>query len=179
VSFGAGERRVFLEGEACFEVPTVGDRAFVVVAGGAEVRVLGTVFAVEAYGGASGDVVATLVSGSVRVVAGDGAREAVLHPDEQAVVTREGIVTRAVDASRVVAWTRGRFCFDGVTLEEIARRLERWYDVVFVFEEEELSGRVFTGMVTRDQSLDDVFSIFERATRLRFTREGETVRVGR
>ncbi|UZJ66049.1 FecR family protein [Sphingobacterium sp. KU25419] len=48
-SFGSGERKVQLEGEAYFEVSKDPDRPFIVQANGTDVKVLGTHFNVDAY----------------------------------------------------------------------------------------------------------------------------------
>ncbi|MDR1415221.1 MAG: DUF4974 domain-containing protein [Odoribacteraceae bacterium] len=86
---------------------------------------------------------------------------------------------RVVDAAASVSWAHGRFCFDGATLGSIAGQLERWYDAEFAFEEEGLADRLFTGMVRREQSLEEVVEMIGRTTFLRFTLAGGRVFVSR
>jgi ferric-dicitrate binding protein FerR (iron transport regulator) len=178
VSFDGGRRQVFLEGEGYFEVARSGGDSFVVTAGGADVRALGTRFNVSTHA-AAGEVVATLVEGSVRVSARGEEGGVVLRPDEQASASAGGITVRVVDAAASVSWAHGRFCFDGATLGSIAGQLERWYDAEFAFEEEGLADRLFTGMVRREQSLEEVVEMIGRTTFLRFTLAGGRVFVSR
>ena len=53
-------------------------------------------------------------------------------------------------------------------LSDITRQLSRWYDVQFVYEAEEFRVHPFTGVVKRDQTLDEVLSIIGKTTNIRF-----------
>ena len=67
-SFIGTERKIFLSGEAYFNVARDETRPFLVEFLGGSVRVLGTQFNVKAYMGQN--IFATLVSGKVEVIAG-------------------------------------------------------------------------------------------------------------
>ena len=81
-AFGDGERRVFLEGEAYFEVAADPDRLFVVEGGGVVVKVHGTVFNMKARE-KQDHVDVSLLSGLV-VVENHGVSRS-LNPGETAV----------------------------------------------------------------------------------------------
>ncbi|MDR2413827.1 MAG: DUF4974 domain-containing protein [Odoribacteraceae bacterium] len=170
--FDGDERRVFLEGEAYFEVSRDEARPFIVITGEVETRVLGTRFNVNAR---EGEVTTTLASGRVRVSAPAGSVD--LGPGTQAIASAGRLETREVDASIYLSWVHGRFCFDGIALERIAGQLARWYDVSFAFEREELKGYLFTGMIKREYSIEQVISIIARTTRVRFELENDTVTI--
>lgn len=70
---GEKERRVFLEGEAYFDVKKAKDCPFIVETDRIDVEVLGTRFDVKAYSDEE-TVYTTLLTGSVRIVA-DGVRD--------------------------------------------------------------------------------------------------------
>jgi ferric-dicitrate binding protein FerR (iron transport regulator) len=171
---GRATRRVVLEGEGYFEVAAMDGKLFVVESGCAEVTALGTSFNVNERG-EGGRVEATVVEGSVRVAAANGAVEVVLRPGEQASAGADGIATREVDAGMVVGWTTGCFRFDGATLEVIAGQLERWYDARFCFAREELKGLRFTGAIRRGYSLEEAAGLLARTTRARVEVRGDSV----
>ena len=50
----------------------------------------------------------------------------------------------------------------------ITRQLSRWYDVEFVYEAEEFRNHPFTGIVKRDQSLENVLKNIEETTNIKF-----------
>ena len=178
VSFGGGSRQVFLEGEAYFEVAQTKAHPFIVTAGNVEVRALGTKFDINTHALKEG-ILATLLSGSIRVSTHDDVCNVILKPDQQAAVSGEKITVREVDASLYVSWSYGRFRFDGATLEKIAGQLERWYDVEFVFTDEELEGSLFTGMFKREYSIEQAISIIAKTTRVKFEKNGDTITVSR
>jgi ferric-dicitrate binding protein FerR (iron transport regulator) len=167
-----------LKGEGYFEVARDEGRPFVVTAGGVDLRVLGTAFNVNTHD-PEGRVLATLVSGSLSVSATGDDDGLLLRPGQQAVASDEGIVAREVDVALYTSWVHGRFAFEGAALGQIARQLERWYDVRFRFEGEGLEGLLFTGMFKREYSIERAISIIARTTRVKFDKEGDTITVSR
>lgn len=64
-TFSNSERRVYLEGEAYFEVEHDGNAPFIVNTRSMDLRVLGTSFNIKAYDDEN-TVITTLVSGKIR-----------------------------------------------------------------------------------------------------------------
>lgn len=147
------ERLVAVEGEAYFEVAENPDRPFIVETGGIKITVTGTEFNVMSYPERA-NIETTLVRGAVTI--SDGRSSVDLRPDMQAVYNKsEGmLIAREVDVSGYIVWKQGLFEFNNQSLEEIAVQLARWYDVEFVFEEENLKKRCFTGAVKKTYSLE-------------------------
>lgn len=170
--FGTGDRVVRLCGEAYFEVTRDEARPFRVETDRLTVKVLGTKFNVTAYEDEA-VATATLVQGAVAVSV-EGAEVVRLHPGEQARVNGTEVAVCEVDTNEVVAWTKGRFVFDEVRLEELMRQLERWYDVHYRFETEVVKEIRFSGAVYRSQPLNDLFRRIEATAPVQF-KEGETV----
>ena len=146
------ERRVALNGEAWFEVVRNEQRPFVVEAGGATVRVLGTDFNVRAYEGGSSSVV--LVSGSVEVGAGDQRRT--LSPGEQCDIEGDNLSVTPADLSAALAWSDNKFIFKDAPLHAITEELSRWYGVEVLYEQPDLRGERFYVFVERSGSLVEV-----------------------
>lgn len=175
--FAGGERRVFLKGEAFFEVASDTSRPFIVEVGEMDVRVLGTRFNVNAYAPERA-IRTTLVSGKVRVSDREDKAAVVLEPGQQAVWKKDGLTTREVDALAVSAWVDGKFYFEeGMTLEEITEQLQRWYDIDFFFASERVKRFVFAGMIKKEYTANEIFSMIEKAARVKFTVNGRTVTV--
>lgn len=111
VKFVGEDRRVYLFGEAYFDV--VHDKAhpFVVDVKNSTVRVLGTSFDVRAYADED-EVLTTLVQGSVRFSAGK--ESVILEPGEQVVLDKSGrLETREVDTYLYTAWKDGVLLLSG------------------------------------------------------------------
>lgn len=175
--FAGGERRVFLKGEAFFEVASDTSRPFIVEVGEMDVRVLGTRFNVNAYAPERA-IRTTLVSGKVRVSDREDKAAVILEPGQQAVWKKDGLTTREVDALAVSAWVDGKFYFEeGMTLEEITEQLQRWYDIDFFFASERVKRFVFAGMIKKEYAANEIFSMIEKAARVKFTVNGRTVTV--
>ncbi|NIG55356.1 FecR family protein [Chitinophaga sp. Cy-1792] len=130
-AFSGRERLVELTGEAYFEVAASETQPFKVMAGGTEVKVLGTSFNVNAYTDES-SVNTTLLQGKVMV--GYHGKNVVINPGQQARVTDGIEVIAHADIATLMAWKNGRFSYNNENLQGIMRQISRWYDVEVVFE---------------------------------------------
>ena len=159
VKFVGEDRRVYLFGEAYFDV--VHDKAhpFVVDVKNSTVRVLGTSFDVRAYADED-EVLTTLVQGSVRFSAGK--ESVILEPGEQVVLDKSGrLETREVDTYLYTAWKDGVFAFKRQRLEEIMKVVARWYDVNVFWENVSQKEVTFTGKMKRYDDFSKVVEMLE------------------
>ena len=159
VKFVGEDRRVYLSGEAYFDV--VHDKAhpFVVDVKNSTVRVLGTSFDVRAYADED-EVLTTLVQGSVRFSAGK--ESVILEPGEQVVLDKSGrLETREVDTYLYTAWKDGVFAFKRQRLEEIMKVVARWYDVNIFWENVSQKEVTFTGKMKRYDDFSKVVEVLE------------------
>ena len=154
------ERRVWLEGEAYFEVAHDARRPFIVESGGQSIRVLGTRFNINTYEGDRA-IYTTLVEGSVAIAPLTGGDAVTLEPGQQAEYSRRNggtIAVKAVDTSLATAWMNGTFIFAHASVTEIMENLSRWYS--FEFEVSPLlDGLRFSGQFPRCENLDKILSI--------------------
>ena len=159
VNFVGRDRRVYLSGEAYFDVVQDEAHPFIVDMGNSSVRVLGTSFDVRAYADED-EVLTTLVQGSVKFSAG---KEFVtLEPGKQAVVGKSGsIETREVDTYLYTAWKEGVFAFKRQRLEEIMKVVARWYDVNIFWENVSQKEVTFTGKMKRYDDFSKVVEVLE------------------
>jgi transmembrane sensor len=119
------ERAVTLAGEAYFDVKK-GETPFVVSTVYGDVAVKGTSFNVKAYHDDFFET--TLVEGQVNVLAEKG-DEVTLRPGFQATLCGTKFKTKKVETELFTSWTKGKLIFRKEYLPDMARRLERWYNI--------------------------------------------------
>ena len=159
VKFVGEDRRVYLSGEAYFDVVHEKAHPFVVDVKNSTVRVLGTSFDVRAYADED-EVLTTLVQGSVRFSAGK--ESVILEPGEQVVLDKSGrLETREVDTYLYTAWKDGVFAFKRQRLEEIMKVVARWYDVNVFWENVSQKEVTFTGKMKRYDDFSKVVEMLE------------------
>ena len=168
--FAGKERKVYLEGEAYFEVAKDPVHPFKVIVNQLEVEVLGTHFNINAYPGQNG-IATTLAEGKVKVA--DGGRQVVLKPGEQAWATDDGLQVREVDVKEFTGWKDGLFRFRQMPLKEIMIQVYRWYGVGADFADDELAEITFTGVINKNLPAGELFRIIESVVDVRFTRDRE------
>jgi transmembrane sensor len=127
-------REVQLTGEAYFDVQHDEARPFVVHAGGADIRDLGTTFTVRATGDRGVRVAVT--SGSVSLAPSQASpNEAiVLRPGDAGTLGVDGrtLVERGGTAEPDTAWTSGRLVFREAPVSSVRAELRRWYGIDLV-----------------------------------------------
>lgn len=176
VHFSGEQREVWMEGEVCFNVAKREQQPFVVHVDKADVKVLGTLFNVEAYPSEE-TITTTLVRGKVRVEQGDTGR--VMMPNEQVVVKDGHFTTRKVVAEEYVRWTSGVFCFTEATLETIMEKLTRWYDVEVFFQDSSLKNIHITLEIKRYDNISVILSKMEKMGLVQFDINNKTIIVRR
>lgn len=157
-AFTGSEREVVVTGEAYLEVVQNTAMPFRVnVNDKVKIAVLGTHFNVNAYDNEQA-ITTTLLEGRVKVEGQSSDQAVVLKPLQQAAVATEAgkngtLTVRTVNAAtihKVVAWKNGLFDFEGASLAEVMRQLERWYDIQVVYEQGmpnvELEGEMTKGV---------------------------------
>lgn len=158
--FNGATREVRLEGEAFFDVVKQPQRPFIVHASGIDIKVLGTTFNVKSYPDDK-NVETILYKGSVQVLRQqDSAGKAIqLKPNQKLVLPKNaaneplklsneklsspktvpGISLTYIDTTKEesqrieTAWVYSRLEFEGESFEEVAKKMERWYNVSISF----------------------------------------------
>lgn len=168
--FASNIREVELEGEAYFEVTKNKKAPFIVKTKQMDVEVLGTSFNVSAYQDED-KMKTTLVEGSVKVVTNYGITEAkIIKPDEQAIfdMNSNKMTIGAVDAKMYGRWREGVFAFEEDNLDEIMRKLARWYKVRVFFQDDEARHYQFSGKLPRFESCNELLDMIEKTTNVTF-----------
>ncbi|MBD3591951.1 FecR family protein [Bacteroides sp. GM023] len=171
------ERKIYLDGEAYFEVAKNKEKRFVVCCNDLEIEALGTTFDVKGY---SDDLSVTtlLAEGSVRV--SNQTSATLLKPGEKVEYHKGNrTFTKSVipDIREIDFWRKNMLIFNSASLADIATTLERMYGVKVVFDSEKLKNVPFSGTI-RNSSLHNVFYIISLTYPLTYKLEGDTVRIG-
>ena len=174
VAFGAKERRVFVQGEAYFEVAKDANKPFTVQFMSSSVTVLGTSFNIRAYPEEKQSQT-TLAEGSVRIYSPGSSM--LLKPGEQVEVNALSgeMVKREVEVKSFTSWKDGRFVFEQQPLEDIMRTLERWYDIRVIFKDEGAKRISLSGNLKRYGDFSQVMKMLQMTGDVRFELHGNDV----
>ena len=167
VAFRGEERKVYVEGEAYFEVTRDEEHPFIVSVKNFDVRVLGTSFNVMSYDDEFASSV-TLLSGKVETTSGhDTVR---LSPGEQVSITSDNrMMVQKTDINVVVSWMDGKFGFSNERLDVIMRKICRWYDVEVLYAVPGIRERRFTGAPASNMPLKELLEALSTTTNLQFS----------
>ena len=168
MKFVGKERRVWLEGEAYFEVTKDAAKPFIVEVNGMEIKVYGTQFNVNTR--RDDQMQTTLVEGSVSVKP-KGLAEVRLVFNK--LVGR--VTVREVDVLSYVAWQRGNYYFENKSIGEILDELSLWYDIQVFFMNNEVSNERFSGYLPRYEEIDELLSLIEKTSHVRFEIKGRVI----
>ena len=176
--FGVNSREVTLQGEGYFEVAHNQKIPFYVKTEDVQVRVLGTKFNFRDYP-EDGEVVVSLIEGKV-ALKNKIRQEAdlVLMPDEQMVLDKKEKVMKkeSMNAQAVLQWAECCLSFDETPLLEVAKILERSYDVEIEFTEESLKELRFYGNFNRTkQGLNDILNVLSATGKVHYMLKGEKI----
>lgn len=172
--FPDNERRIILSGEAYFNVAPNPAKPFIVSTLKMDTKVLGTSFNVSAYPDESKDHT-TLVTGSVEIRKKENGETIRLHPGEQALLQDGKLAVHKVDTKLYTLWRMDRFTFSSENLEEVIRKLSRWYNVEFFFANSSLKQKQFTGSLPKYADIAQVLGIIEMTTNIKFQIKDNTI----
>lgn len=170
--FKADVREVYLEGEAYFDVVKNPNKPFMIKTDGAVIEVLGTSFAVRNYKGDS--IIQTVVEEGTVAFKSDKKN------DEKSVILTAGNVGRlnlennTIDSEYVedvgfyLSWKDGYLKFKDESMKEVAKQLERKYDIEVVFAEKEIADMHLTAEL-RSRSLARVLKTISMSLKIEYS----------
>jgi len=173
--FNVKQREVELQGEAYFEVAHDKSKPFRVKCGDLSVEALGTVFVVRNYK-EDRVISSVLINGRIRVATLGG--EVILMPNEKIEYdkrTHEKRVEHITSASDFADWRHNEFRFENQSFKEIAKDIERTYNIKLIFGSKDIENMRFTGTVS-NSSLESLLNVFALTSSLTFKIEkGEVI----
>ncbi|ALJ03805.1 hypothetical protein APS56_00955 [Pseudalgibacter alginicilyticus] len=152
-SLSTKQREINLVGEAFFEVAHDKNRPFVVYSSDLKIEVLGTEFNVSNYKN-NEYTSTTLIAGSINVSNQQGEHLIIKPGNKATLLHNQGdIMVEKVNVQQEVSWTNNRMIFENETLENIIKRLKKWYDVEFILTDENIRQYKFTGTLKKENEL--------------------------
>lgn len=188
-------REVYLDGEAYFSVKHDASHPFIVHAGNITIRDLGTKFNVQAYPDEN-KIETTLISGRIMVkIDGKPDQSIILIPNEKLTVKNEifrlsdkNIATKeelSFEVEKVVqipsiasipevAWVQDQLVFENELFEELAKRMERRYNVQIIFKDTSLDEERLSG-VFENENIQKAMNLLQMTTPFHYQIQGDTV----
>ena len=192
-SFVGNLREVTLSGEAFFNVAKDKNRPFVIHTDKIDVRVLGTAFNLKSYPNDE-RVETALIHGKIEVTFKDRPFEKIiLHPNEKLTVRKnqrehsEEALSPKVEINSMTflkdsllpetAWMQNKIVFADEPFSEIAKLLERRFDVQFHFKDEQIKEFRYTGSF-ENESIQKILELLNLSRNFSYSIKGKNVVVG-
>jgi transmembrane sensor len=195
-TFSKSTRDVNLNGEGFFEVSHNAKKPFLVHTSKLTIKVLGTVFNVKAYNDDK-TTETTLLKGKVQVdLKNNPEKTIILLPNEKLMVTNNPPQKQVAKAGNInvakieyqvttlpmvkpaeikeTAWLDNRILFTNEMFEDVAKQIERKYNVQIVFEDPALKTEQISGLLDKE-SLKNAMQIIEMTTPFKFRMDGKVV----
>jgi transmembrane sensor len=195
-------RDLVLEGEAYFKVAKNVNLPLVVNAGNIIIKATGTEFNVKAYSD-EGIIETTLAKGEVEISQkgnNDKNRILILGPSQKAIyasktdqltldrikeieplavkppkiITDKLLVSAKTDVEQVTAWTKNKLIIRSENLESLCTKLQRKYDVTFIFRDEEVKKHRFSGVLL-DETFEQVMAVIKLTSPVDYLLDGKNV----
>ena len=178
--FGKSTREVIIEGEAFFEVKPDKEKPFIIHAGDAQIKVLGTSFNVHAYPNEK-SVEVIVKTGKVQVlnkaVAATQTKELILNPGDKGtlVYLNNALLKTTNENPNFLSWKTHNLIFRATSLDEVIRNLENVYKVNIRLEDPKLNGLLLTAHF-ENLSLDFILEVIETTFQMETQRiEGQYI----
>lgn len=176
--YGLNDRKVSIKGEGYFEVKHNEKLPFSVNSQTIRVNVLGTKFNFRDYpDDAEAEVI--LEKGSVKL---DNLmkqnKSQMMVPGQKVVLDKKTgkMTTESYEVSGASQWTEGIIAFKDAPLSEIAKRIERSYNVKVLLSGKDIGKYRFNGdFVRQEQSLQEVLETLSATGKLHYKQQGKTV----
>jgi ferric-dicitrate binding protein FerR (iron transport regulator) len=167
--FDSLQRVVELDGEGYFEVvPDKEWPMYVKTYKGYGVKVTGTTFNLSSYSN-DNKLIVTLISGKISVVHEQNKSEIKLNPAEQITITGKEtpILVKKANIEYNTAWKKGYLLFDNTPMDEVIRKMERWYGVSFIIKDSSIFDYRFTANF-KSESISQVLEILKLSSNIKY-----------
>ena len=194
-NFGKTSREVELSGEAYFDVTHNAEKPFIIHTAKLDIKVLGTAFNVKCYPD-DAKMETSLIRGSIEVtLKSSQSGKIILKPNEKLILNNieknNPLVTTqpaqvkqyaetlvAIEHINVIEettheiaeteWVQNKLVFNREKFGDLARQIERWYDVKIHFADAQLIENELTGTF-ENESVDEALKFLQLTTRFHYT----------
>lgn len=172
--FSLKERRVELNGEAFFEVKKDEERPFIVSTNRLDIKVTGTSFNVFAYQGQE-EFNTSLTEGTVWVYdKRDNSKGLVLNPNERAILSKNRLYKEPFTQMDFLLWKDGIYAFDNLPFSEIVDKLQLYYDISIIVENNKLEDYNFSGKFRQRDGVESVLRTLRKIRYFNYIKDDDT-----
>ncbi len=174
----SGQREVFLDGEAWFDVAKNEKKPFVVNTPFYAVKVLGTRFNVKAYK-TDEDIATTLEEGSIEILSSENTNlngNKILKPGQQFSYNQSTGTARIANVSTrlFTSWKENKLIFVNMNLAKLIVLLERKYGVDIVVADNIILDYHYDGTI-KNETILEVLDLLKETLPIRYKIEGQKV----
>ncbi len=168
--FGIKNREIELSGEAFFSVAHNKNLPFIVKVKNISIKALGTKFDVKAYP-EEHTVSAILLEGSIKIEKADSFshKSFVLKPNQKLLFNRtvDDFSLSTIHNTSEISWTSDKWIINNIKFHELAKLLERRYNVVINFYDSQIENYEFGGTI-KDETVEQVLSALSYSAPIRY-----------
>ena len=167
-------RKVFLEGQAFFEVNHEPERPFIVTTPDAEIIVLGTKFMVKTFDNAPTKVL--VIEGKVRVNYLHSKKELILEAEQETNIEEESTTSPAVKPSddNQLYWKTGVMTFQNASLAQVLQTLSKEFGTPISAQNDQILSCMITATFKK-QSLETILEVIKSTHQLDSKQEDDTI----
>lgn len=176
--FKGNTREVYLKGEGYFEVEKNPSKPFIVKTDHLDIKVLGTVFNISAYGDDQ-TVSTVLVEGKVKVAQKNklfNNAEYTLQPGQGCFysITNSQSEVKTVNLADFTLWKDGLYQFHNRPLKQIVEMVKKYYNISITMENEKIANAIISGKLVLSDESDEVLDYLAKTLEVRYTKTGQS-----
>lgn len=173
-----GQREVYLEGEAWFDVAKNDEKQFLVHTSGYDINVTGTQFNVKAYS-SDNEIITTLEEGVVKLCSGEQLTipgEVQMKPGEQVIYNKKSnsLTKNQVNVKWFSSWKDNKLIFVNMSLQDLVVLLERKYGVDIELLNDKLLDMHFDGTL-KNETIIELLNIIQKTLPIKYQISGQKI----
>ena len=174
--YNKSDRKIYLDGEAYFEVTKNRHKPFTVESDAMRVRVLGTTFNFKCDKRCR-IAEATLIEGEIEVKGNKDEGQIVLAPGQRAELNRNSgrLTVKQVDAKLDAVWRDNLIPFNKANIFTITKALERFYDVKIILSPDIRSDKTYSGVLKKKATIESVLKSLQNSIPIEYKIVGNNI----
>lgn len=158
--FADQKREIYIEGEVFLDVAHNKNVPFIVKTDKLEVCVLGTSFNVSAYKNDDAQSI-VLATGSVSINEINKKNATIIKPNQKFTYENSTATshTEKVDILNYISWKYGFIQFEKENLNNILKKIERYYNIPLIYQTKELNHITLSGKLDLKENIEETFRI--------------------
>ena len=174
--YNKSDRKIYLDGEAYFEVTKNRYKPFTVESDAMRVRVLGTTFNFKCDKRCR-IAEATLIEGEIEVKGNKDEGQIVLAPGQRAELNRNSgrLTVKQVDAKLDAVWRDNLIPFNKANIFAITKALERFYDVKIILSPDIRSDKTYSGVLKKKATIESVLKSLQNSIPIEYKIVGNNI----